>query len=93
VWWSLLLSLIILTQGDLRVQLLGGWLGLSLLAALALLVLKRDMHHVQLSIVSWHYGALATAIGFVLPIQATESPIAARLVRDNIETPRLRPQS
>jgi GT2 family glycosyltransferase len=83
VWWGLLGLLIILAQGDLRVALLYTWGGMSLGVVAALLALKRDLHHVQLSIVSWHYSAVAIAIGFLSPIQATDSRIPARLVRDN----------
>jgi glycosyltransferase involved in cell wall biosynthesis len=84
-WWAIVLPLVLWLPLPWMKPALAGWLALPLVAFLAVWLKKRDPRHALLSIVDWHYSALATLIGFFSARQRpTEAP-AARLVRDTIQ--------
>ncbi|MRR49944.1 MAG: glycosyltransferase [Rhodocyclaceae bacterium] len=80
-WW-LGLVFIVLFAGTARGVLASAWLGLAGLALLGLLLRKRDLRHVAVSVFSWHYGAAAILAGLLEPRVAPSQPIDSRLLCD-----------
>lgn len=84
VWWTIVLPFMLLLPLPWLKPALAVWLTLPLVAFLAVWLKKRDLRHALLSVIDWHYSALATIIGFFSARRhPTEAP-AARLVHDII---------
>jgi GT2 family glycosyltransferase len=83
-WWLLLAAGLIAVPGAAS-QLLLGWGLASLLLALALLAVKRDLRHAITSILSWHYGAAALVLGMLDTVRPVHDRIAARILAEPAE--------
>jgi len=86
LWWCALPVLLTLAPASLHGALIAGWLAAFPLVFVALAIRKHDLHHAAISIASWHYGALATAIGLLFPRRPPTGVMAAQIVQDSWNT-------
>lgn len=80
-WWAGFLFLA-LTDGAMRSPLLLAWVSAGVLAIFGLLLRKRDLRHVLVSVFSWHYGFAAIIVGLLESRIDPETPIESRILSD-----------
>lgn len=90
LWWAALL-LGWLFQPWQALLWTGMWVGASALTLLGLAVLKRDLTHACVSVVSWHYALAAIVWGWLLPMRPAHEPIEAELLAEPGMTGRAEP--
>lgn len=81
IWWLLLIGGLLIPALP-TIGWLMAWCGTTLLALLALVLLKRDVSHALTSVASWHYSLAAIAIGWFEPTRPTGIPIEAELLHE-----------
>jgi len=86
LWWGTLPLLLVLAPTSFQGAVIAGWLAAFPLVFVALAIHKQDLHHAVISIATWHYGALATAIGLFSPRRSPTGVMAVQIVQDSRNT-------
>lgn len=81
LWWIGLL-LLVLAGDALHESILAVWAGAGALALIGLVLRKRDLRHVLVSVFSWHYGLAAIVAGMLEHRIDPATPIASRTLAD-----------